>query len=41
MDAQLDPYAYIGRLEQLVRDQMATIATQSLSTFFPLPRPTL
>jgi hypothetical protein len=25
MDAQLDPYAYIGRLEQLVRDQMAKI----------------
>jgi hypothetical protein len=25
MDAQLDLYAYIGRLEQLVRDQMAKI----------------
>jgi hypothetical protein len=25
MDAQIDPYAYIGRLEQLVRDQMAKI----------------
>jgi hypothetical protein len=25
MDAQLDPYAYIGRLEQPVRDQMAKI----------------
>jgi hypothetical protein len=25
MDAQLDPYAYIGRLEQLVHDQMAKI----------------
>ena len=25
MDAQIDPYAYIGQLEQLVRDQMAKI----------------
>jgi hypothetical protein len=25
MDAQLDPYAYIGQLEQIVHDQMANI----------------